>query len=89
MLGNVLLKVNTSGKFPWVDGFSLFSNKSFRSTLIGSFKVIFTFVYSGIKESNAGPRINEFQLYCRLFINLIIPDSVPFHKKNISSMNRQ
>ena len=38
MLDNVLLKVSANGKFPWVDGFSLFSNSIFRSTLS-----IFTF----------------------------------------------
>ena len=26
MLGTVLLKVSTNGKFPWVDGSSLFSD---------------------------------------------------------------
>ena len=34
MLGNVLLKVSTNGKFSWVDGFSLFSNSNFRSTFM-------------------------------------------------------
>ena len=29
MLGNVLLKVSTNGKPPWVDGFSLFSKVFF------------------------------------------------------------
>ena len=33
MLGNVLLKVSTNGKFLLVDGFSLFSNRNLRSTL--------------------------------------------------------
>ena len=31
MLGNVLGKLSTNGKFPWVDGFS---NSIFRSTLM-------------------------------------------------------
>ena len=34
MLGNVLLMVSTNGKFPWVDGFALFSNSIFRSKLM-------------------------------------------------------
>ena len=40
MLDNVLLKVSANDKFPWVDGFSLFSNSIFRSTLS-----IFTFFW--------------------------------------------
>ena len=37
MLGNVFLKVSTNCKFPWVDGFSLFSSSIFRSTLFQSY----------------------------------------------------
>ena len=39
MLGNVLLKVSTNGKFPWVDGFSLFSNSIIRRTLMALSKL--------------------------------------------------
>ena len=37
MLGNVLGKLSTNSKFPWVDGFS---NSIFRSYTHGSFKVV-------------------------------------------------
>ena len=40
MLGNVLLKVSTTAKFPWVDGLSLLSNRIFQSILMALSKVM-------------------------------------------------
>ena len=49
MLGNVLLKVSTNGKIPWVDGFSLFSNRisiytrRFFKVMVQNFRLITPF----------------------------------------------